>query len=61
MRPRKVCVCNQISEEEILTSIRNGNDTLQKLMDDTGVSTGCGTCSSAILKILAKELKVSRE
>ncbi|WP_061241802.1 (2Fe-2S)-binding protein [Leptospira interrogans] len=61
MRPRKVCVCNQISEEEILTSIRNGNDTLQKLMDDTGVSTGCGTCSSAILKILAKELKASRE
>ncbi|EMO04692.1 hypothetical protein LEP1GSC116_5091 [Leptospira interrogans serovar Icterohaemorrhagiae str. Verdun HP] len=44
-----------------MTSIRNGNDTLQKLMDDTGVSTGCGTCSSAILKILAKELKVSRE
>ncbi|EKO62342.1 hypothetical protein LEP1GSC082_4551 [Leptospira kirschneri str. H2] len=44
-----------------MTSIRNGNDTLQKLMDDTGASTGCGTCSNAILKILAKELKVSKE
>ncbi|WP_051061440.1 (2Fe-2S)-binding protein [Leptospira weilii] len=60
MRPRKVCVCNQISEEDILTSIRNGNDTLQKLMDDTGASTGCGTCSNSVRKILARELNAPR-
>ncbi|RHX82109.1 (2Fe-2S)-binding protein [Leptospira yasudae] len=60
MRPRKVCVCNQVSEEELLTSIRNGNDTLEKLMDDTGASTGCGTCMGSVRKLLARELKVPR-
>ncbi|RHX88889.1 (2Fe-2S)-binding protein [Leptospira stimsonii] len=60
MRPRKVCVCNQVSEEEILTSIRNGHDTLEKLMDDTGASTGCGTCMSSVRKLLARELNVPR-
>lgn len=60
MRPRKVCVCNQVSEEEILASIRNGHDTLEKLMDDTGASTGCGTCISSVRKLLARELNVPR-
>ncbi|EKR63290.1 2Fe-2S iron-sulfur cluster-binding domain protein [Leptospira weilii str. 2006001853] len=41
-------------------SIRNGNNTLEKLMDDTGASTGCGTCINSIRKILARELNVPR-
>ncbi|PJZ69883.1 ferredoxin [Leptospira perolatii] len=56
MRPPKVCVCNQVSEEDLLKSIRKGNDTLEKLMEDTYCCTGCGTCSGRVKKILAQEL-----
>ncbi|TGK11513.1 ferredoxin [Leptospira fletcheri] len=61
MRPRKVCVCNQVSEEEILNSIRRGNDTLGKLMQDTRCCTGCGTCRGAVSKLLAQTLAARTE
>ncbi|TGK06926.1 ferredoxin [Leptospira semungkisensis] len=56
MRPRKVCVCNQVSEEDIVSSIRRGNDTLGKLMRDTYCCTGCGTCRSRVTKLLSDTL-----
>ncbi|EIE02800.1 MULTISPECIES: (2Fe-2S)-binding protein [Leptospira] len=56
MRPRKVCVCNQVSEEDITNSIRRGNDTLGKLMRDTSCCTGCGTCRGRVLKLLSETL-----
>ncbi|XDD50490.1 (2Fe-2S)-binding protein [Leptospira sp. WS92.C1] len=60
MRPRKVCVCNQVSEEEIVSSIKSGHDTLEKLMNDTGASTGCGTCMGSVRKLLVRELNVPK-
>ncbi|PNV76126.1 (2Fe-2S)-binding protein [Leptospira inadai] len=61
MRPRKVCVCNQVSEEEIVSSIRRGNDTLGKLMQDTLCCTGCGTCRGKVTKLLADTLATRAE
>lgn len=56
MRPRKVCVCNQVSEQDLVDSIHRGNDTLGKLMRDTSCCTSCGTCRGRVTKLLSETL-----
>ena len=57
MRPRKVCVCHQVSEADILACIRSGAKDLSAISQATLASTNCGTCSGAIRRILEKELQ----
>jgi bacterioferritin-associated ferredoxin len=57
MRPRKVCVCKQVSEAQIIECIRNGATSLKEISEKTTASTNCGTCAGAILAILERELK----
>ncbi len=55
MRPRKVCLCMSVTEAEIIKTIKNGADTLDKLVDETSATTGCGTCSAQVMMILERE------
>lgn len=56
-----VCYCNKVTYKQIITSIKNGNNTLDKIRKDTGacIDGNCKInnptgkcCSSAIIKIL---------
>jgi bacterioferritin-associated ferredoxin len=40
-----VCLCNNISKEEIETAIKNGANTLNKIFDRT--SAGVGSCGGS--------------
>lgn len=57
MRPKKICVCNQVSEEEIRKAVREGAHTLEEIGKKTKASTNCGTCSSQVISLLQDELK----
>lgn len=57
MRPRQVCLCRHVSEEQIRSAIRRGAHTFELVQDETGCSTSCGTCEDTVLAILADEAK----
>lgn len=52
MRPRKVCLCCDVSRKDLVDAMENGADTFKKLQDQTGCAMGCGTCESAVRNIL---------
>lgn len=48
-----VCGCSKVTKDDVIESIKNGADTLDKIKADTGASNkGCGGCSGRIEKIL---------
>jgi bacterioferritin-associated ferredoxin len=57
MRPRKVCVCKQVSEEEIVHCIKIGMTSVEEISYHTSASTGCGTCVRSIQNLIDRELK----
>jgi bacterioferritin-associated ferredoxin len=56
MRPKKVCLCKSVTEEQLVSAIENGCDTMQKLIETTHASTNCGTCSGSVLAIFHREM-----
>lgn len=51
----KVCLCKAISRKTIKNAIANGADTLEKVSEATGATTGgcCGTrCKSKIIELI---------
>lgn len=40
-----VCVCNAVTERQILTAVREGATTLRQLRRDLGVTAECGRCA----------------
>lgn len=61
MRPRKICVCRQVSESDIRNAVRNGAKTFQEISERTQASTNCATCASAVNAILQDELSKLRK
>lgn len=49
-----ICICSNINEEEIEKMIKDGHDTLDKLIEHGDVAIGCGTCQNAIIELLDK-------
>lgn len=49
-----VCICVGVTENELVTAIASGCNTMEQLMYETGVSLGCGTCSSDVESILTR-------
>lgn len=43
-----ICVCNAITEKEIIESITKGNDSLEKLKQALNIATSCGCCEKWI-------------
>ena len=52
----QICDCNGVSAGAIRRSIRNGHDTLYKVMTNTKAGTGCGNCKSKIKALLIAEV-----
>ena len=55
-RSKEACHCKNVTYGMIEDAIRNGADTLQKVMDVTGVGKGCGKCK-AFLEYLIRDIK----
>jgi bacterioferritin-associated ferredoxin len=47
-----VCLCADKTKDEIVEAIENGNDTIELLMCELDVCTGCGSCRRLVEKIL---------
>ncbi|MDQ3735362.1 MAG: FAD-dependent oxidoreductase [Actinomycetota bacterium] len=43
-----ICRCNGVSKGELMTAWQSGARTVKSLTDRTRVTTGCGTCASAV-------------
>jgi len=42
----QICLCMEITLEEILEAIKNGACTVEEIMDATDAGTACGLCKS---------------
>jgi len=51
-RPVIVCVCKAMSARAIRERIEAGARTLGELAGATGVTTDCGTCRTAVLRMI---------
>lgn len=47
-----VCVCNGVTDKQIIKAADNGAMTLQDLSDELKVATCCGRCASCAKKVL---------
>lgn len=55
MRPRKICICKQVGEEDIRRAVEaDGARTFEEVQRLTGSSTGCGTCENAVRRVIAR-------
>ena len=51
-----VCSCNNVGEENLISSIERGNDSLNKLCDATGAGLGCGSCKTQLMRLLQEQV-----
>ena len=49
-----VCICNAITDKQILEAADAGASDLWALQRELGVATGCGTCRDSASAILAE-------
>lgn len=47
-----ICYCTGTTEAKVRELIANGNDTLQKIVDQTGATTGCAACEFNIMELI---------
>ncbi len=55
MRPRNICICKAVSENDIIKAIQEGYNTYEKVVLRTGATTGCGTCFRSVFNIVKRE------
>jgi len=51
-----VCDCNGVNAGKIRRSIKNGADTVSKIMGSTRAGTGCGNCKGKLKALLISEI-----
>lgn len=56
MRPARVCICRNVSEQQIRSAVSGGADSFEQVQSITRCSTGCGTCEARVRAIIADEL-----
>ena len=61
MRPRKVCLCRNLSREDIEKAYDKGAKTLSQMVRATQATTGCGTCEADVLKIIRDKKNIEQE
>lgn len=47
-----VCLCVGLTKDEIAQAVRAGDNTMDLLMDNLGVSLGCALCREEVESIL---------
>ena len=48
-----VCLCNRVTDSQIVKAIQDGSDSLKKIRCCTGAMTQCGKCAMMCKEILA--------
>jgi len=51
------CLCIGMTDEEVIEKIKDGHNTLDSLMFETGIGLGCGICVQEIEKMIINENK----
>jgi len=49
---KTICTCKKVSLEEVLTAVKNGADTVEKIGDATKAGTSCGRCKAILGNVL---------
>ena len=49
-----VCVCNGVTDKQIIKAAEGGATTLQDLSDELNVATCCGRCATCAKKVLSE-------
>lgn len=49
-----VCICNGVTDKQIIKQAQLGATSLRDLQDSLGVATSCGKCSKLACSILAE-------
>lgn len=49
---QNVCKCQNVSINEVVSAVKNGADTVEKVMEETKAGTGCGRCIKIIENII---------
>ncbi|MCF8370872.1 MAG: (2Fe-2S)-binding protein [Bacteroidales bacterium] len=61
MANKLICLCNEVSEKEIVGKIESGEaKSLPEISKQTQAGTGCGRCRRSIREILKKYLEASQ-
>lgn len=56
MRPRMLCVCRRVPEENVRAAVEQGAQTFEEVQARTSCSTGCGTCEGRVRDVIATAL-----
>jgi NAD(P)H-nitrite reductase large subunit len=54
MGNRLICICNMVSEKEILAAIKKGANSTEDIQYLTRAGTSCGKCLMSIDQIIAE-------
>ncbi len=54
-----VCLCADLTEDEVRKAIREGHVTIQELKDEINVANGCRRCIGYVRRLLREELTSS--
>jgi len=47
-----VCICNSVTDRDIIKAAENGASSLEDLSDELNVATCCGRCANCAKKLL---------
>lgn len=47
-----VCICNSVTDREIIKAAENGASSLEDLSNELNVATCCGRCANCAKKLL---------
>ena len=67
IRPRKVCLCKNVSQDDIVSAFNKGAKTITSVVKKTKATTGCGTCLDEVTDLVQflqrkeKEKKIKQE
>lgn len=49
---QNVCKCQNVSVNEVVEAVKNGADTIERVMEETKAGSGCGRCKGIIQNII---------
>lgn len=56
-----VCICEAVSEQDILDLVGSGAQTAHEVMEKTRAGTRCGSCRSTVVAMVEGECPISTE
>lgn len=52
-----VCICMQVTEDEIVDALKSGATTLPEIREKTGANTGCRRCEDSVKRVIERNLQ----